>query len=193
MPYNGTGEVITKLLEYFFVAAIISAILLIVIYVFQGIALYSLSKRRRLGTSAFAWIPILSSFKLGQIADHAVLIGSRRITHYKWLLPVFLFAGSLCTFISSRYTFSATVSTYSQFGAAYNNGLLLTSAIFSIIGMGLTITALVFYHISLYYVYRSCSRYYVVFLVLGIIFSILPAIFLFAVRKKVNPEYFYMT
>jgi hypothetical protein len=61
----------------------------------------------------------------------------------------------------------------------------ILSLVFSVLALGVNITALVFYHMSNYDLYRSCNpKNAVTFLVLGIIFPVAQPFFYLSCRKK---------
>lgn len=182
----------------------------IVMYIFESIGMYSISRRRRLGTSGFAWVPILRMFKLGQLADDAIYHKKWTKTHYMVFYPVFYIAGCVCLIVSS---FISAVSVHiggldSIFSGGFDlNQLprLLTSIRISVnsesgmiismiiggIGYLLIIAATVFYYICLFNIYQSCSTSYVALFILGLVFFFLNPFFIFAIRHKDHSAYYH--
>lgn len=178
---------------------------ILVFYVFKGVGLFSISKRRKLGGNALAWIPVLSMFKLGQIADDAVLKKRGNRTHYVVLYPVFNIAGGVISCVGAflcLLSLNLSQGVIDSFLRGNMNPLIshargaLMDPVFYI-GFGifalstiLLIIAQVFLFISLYHIYKSCSGGYVALFVLSLIFSFLYPIFLLAIRKNDNQVWY---
>lgn len=186
--------------------AVIIGILGIVMYIFQAIGMYSISRRRKLGTSGFAWIPILNWFKMGSIADDAVLHKRGTRTHFMPLMPIFQIAGVvLCTvgcfltvlafngpglnwvevFQGGPGRVAQVIST-----GEVSRGSLTAGIIMLAIGYILILIATVMMYICLYHIFKSCASNYVPFFVISLIISLTVPFFLFAVRKKDNPAFY---
>lgn len=186
--------------------AVVAAVVGLIMYIFQAIGMYSLSKRRKLGTSAFAWIPILNAFKMGQIADDAVLHKRGTRSHFMVLMPVFSIAGGVLYGIGSFLTliaFNFSASDISNIiGHGMNDlpylirsgnvseGSMITGMILIIIAYIFILIASVMEYIVLYHIYKSCSTSYTAYFILSLIFAITIPFFLFAIRKKDNPEFY---
>lgn len=182
-------------------AALLSLAVLIVFYIFKGIGLFTIGRRRHLKAGALAWIPILSMFKLGQIADDAVLKKRGKRTHYVFLYPIFNIAGGVLSCVSAFLTLVAVRFTPELINAFLRGDFdilrrhaqeAITDPVFYVglaiaaLGSILVTVASVFLYISLYHIYKSCSGKYVVMFVLTLVFSFLYPIFLLAVRKNDN-------
>lgn len=177
----------------------------LIFYIFKGIGMYTISRRRQLSASALAWIPFISMFKLGQIADDAVLKKRGRRTHYVALYPIFLIAGGVLSGVSTflnlvaiRFSPELVDSIFrGEFDMLQRNAQeAISDPVFYI---GLAIAAIscillaiasVFLNVSLFHIYKSCTGKYIVFFVLSLVFSFLYPIFLFAVRKNDNPIWY---
>ncbi|MBR3246051.1 MAG: hypothetical protein IKF90_25630 [Parasporobacterium sp.] len=182
------------------VTFILSAVFSVVMYVFRAIGLYSISKRRYLGTSAFGWIPVLNMFKFGQIADDAVLNKSGKKTHFMILYPVFSIAGSIVasvgTFIGSLSYYIPSIDLeaifknpeliYNYAPKLISKGSLIVGIILLILGVLLKIAADIMLYICCFHIFKSLSTSYIVMFILSFLFSFLISIFLFAIRKKDN-------
>ncbi len=191
----------------FSVAAIIGVIYGILAYIFQAIGMYSISKRRKLGTSGFAWVPILSLFKFGQIADDAILHKSGTKTRYMVLYPVFYLIGFILMNVSTLLVLVPNLTpgliSALQKGDIEMLGRILEHIVYSptfviavilgVIGYVLVIISAVFQYICFYHIYKSCSRKWVSLFVLTFIFSVVYPFFLFAIRKQDNPDWYHST
>lgn len=189
------------------VIAAFSAVLGITAYVFQAIGLYSISRRRGLGTSGFAWVPILNWFKFGQIADDAVYHKNGRRPHFLVFYPVTFLAGFIILatggFVASTSVhFSAAAMDQIQRGnmeAFFSRGFARIASqsgftigiILFLVGTLLLLICSVLQYICLYHIYRSCSGKWVVMFVLSFVFQIVIPFFLFAIRKNNNPSSYF--
>ena len=200
-----TETAIFQALFAFIIAIIIVSLLLgIVSYIFQAIGLYSISKRRRLGTSGFAWVPILNLFKFGQVADDAVLNKSGKKPHFRIFYPILLIVGgivcgvgSFVTSISFSYetlNLEAIMNSPEAFidyvPEVTSETSLIIGGILFFLGILIIIVAEVLQYICLYHIYKSCSRKYIAMFILSFVFSILIPFFIFAIRKNDNPVYY---
>ena len=177
----------------------------ILLYVFKAIGMYAISRRRKLGASGLAWVPILRVFKFGQIADDAVENKRGQRTHYVALYPIFMIAGSVLMGISSTLAALAVRLSPAMIrqivGGNYevieriaeraiHEPTFLVGMIIGVVGYILCVISSVFYMICLFHIYKSCSRKYIAMFILSFFFSFLPAIFLFAIRKQDNPRWY---
>ena len=187
--------------------AVVCLVIGIIMYIFQAIGMYSISKRRKLGTSAFAWIPILNTIKMGQIADDAVLHKRGSRTHFMILMPVFYIAGGILYsigFFLSMIAFNLNrtdliviiregnldIPSLIRSGR-FSEGSLITGIILIAIGYLFLLISTVMQYICLYHIFKSCVPTYTVFFVLSLLFVVTIPFFLFAVRKKDNPDFYY--
>ena len=187
--------------------AVVCLVIGIIMYIFQAIGMYSISKRRKLGTSAFAWIPILNTIKMGQIADDAVLHKRGSRTHFMVLMPVFYIAGGiLCCIgyflilISFNLNTNELIAIIREGGAnipalirsgSFSEGSMITGVILMLIGYLVALISTVMEYICLYHIFKSCVPAYTVFFVLSLLFVVTIPFFLFAVRKKDNPDFYF--
>ena len=199
----------TDVLRIFFgllaVIVVLAICFAILLYVFQSIGLFVISRRRKLGTSAFAWIPILNWIKFGQIADDAIMNKSGRKTYFKALFPVFYLVGVILMSVGSTII-SMSLGSSSELAAliqsqnydalarlfeqlVYSDGFII-AIVLCVVGYFLTLVAYVIQYYCLYHIYKSCSRKYIVFFVLSLLFSFLYPFFLFAVRRTDNPQWY---
>ena len=177
----------------------------LVFYVFKGIGMYTISRRRHLSASALAWIPFISMFKLGQIADDAVLKKRGRRTHYVVFYPIFLIAGGVLSGVSTflnlvaiRFSPELIDSIYRgdfdilqrHAQEAVSDPVFYVGIAIAAISYILLAIATVFLNVSLFHIYKSCSGKYIVLFVLSLVFSFLYPIFLFAVRRNDSPIWY---
>lgn len=189
------------------VASVITLIIGIVLYVFQAIGMYSISKRRQLGKSGFAWVPVLNMIKFGEISDDAVLNKSGKKPHMRILLPVFCVVGVIVTligtfvFILSTNFYSLNImnhlSTFQEFATYLRRTAAITSQAGLIIALILFILGMLLYTVSqvmlficCFHIFRSTSTKYVAMFILSLVFPVLLPIFLFAVRRNDNPVWY---
>ena len=204
--YQGFNAALVVFYTVLSAIAVVSLVIGIILYIFQAIGMYSISKHRNLGTSGFAWVPILNTFKMGQIADDAVLHKRGSRTHFMVLMPVFYIAGGiLCSigYFLSLISFNlnsdeirmifreGTIDIPSLVrSGSFSKGSLITGGILLVIGGILLLVSTVMEYICLYHIFKSCSQTYVAYFILSLLFTVTIPFFLFAIRKKDNPEFY---
>ncbi|MBQ9148150.1 MAG: hypothetical protein IJX69_01150 [Oscillospiraceae bacterium] len=157
--------------------------LMVVVYVFQSLGLYTIAKRRDIQNPWLAWVPIGNYWILGSISDQYQYVTKNKVTNKRKILlwiSIASFAVQMVMNIVSNAFLAA---------AGYDSGMMAggiaTSMLSAVISWGLSIVTLVFWHMALYDLYGSCSpKNQVLFLVLGIVCSITTPFFVFANRKK---------
>ena len=157
---------------------------LVVLYVLRGLGVYNIAKRRGIHHPWLAWIPIGEAWILGSISDQYQYVVKGKIRNRRKIL---LGIGIASNVISIPVLISEIVAMASIF-EELPAGAVASSLLFvvcSLIMAVLSIVYMVFYYMAQFDMYRSCDpNNAVVFLVLGIFFSILQYIFPFACRKK---------
>ena len=149
----------------------------LVSYVLNAVGMYRIAKRRGIHHAWLAWIPVGANWLLGSISDHYQYVAKQRITaRRKILLALSIVRLIVSVFFS---VLSAALSYAGEdTGALLGVGLLLAAG-FGIIGLSI-ITA-VFAYIACYDLFQSCRPdYSILFLILGIIFSVTMSFFVFA-------------
>lgn len=167
----------------------------LIFWVIRSIGLYTVARRRGIRNAWLAWIPIGSDWILGSLSDqyqHLVLgqVKSRR----KLLLVL-----NLLAFVVSIA--SGVFSVLETFAAATEEEYLtfaLVGLIPGLLTVVISITAMVFYHMCNYDLYRSCDpKNAVAYLVIGIFIPVTEPFFYLANRRKdlgmpqrtMEPEY----
>ena len=189
-PYNYDELPITGMDEE--VLATVMAIMLgvlgvvlvfsLIFWVLSSLSLQSIAKRRGIRKAWLAWVPIGNEWILGSIADqYQHLIQAKITTRRKILL--WLNVGYVALIVAN-----SLVQVMTELAAHTDEQLLiwgLASTAISLARLAVSITTLVFYHMSNYDLYRSCNpKNAVTFLVLGIIFPVAQPFFYLACRKK---------
>jgi hypothetical protein len=144
------------------IASFLSLAFSILSYVFQGISLYTIAKRRGIGSPVLAWIPLANQYLLGCVSDDYQNRVKNKTTYRSMFLLVFGITNLVLSLIIMGFNINSL-------------GLL---------SLGISITAAVFSYIALHDLYRSCCPdRAVVFTVLGIIFGIPIPFFMFSCRN----------
>ena len=144
------------------IASFLSLAFSILSYVFQGISLYTIAKRRGIGSPVLAWIPLANQYLLGCVSDDY----QNRVKNKTTYRSMFLLAFGIANLVLSLIIMGFNVNSL---------GLLT---------LGISITAAVFRYIALHDLYRSCCPdRAVLFTVLGIIFGITIPFFMFSCRN----------
>lgn len=152
----------------------------LVSYVLNAVGMYRIAKRRGIHHAWLAWIPVGSSWLLGSISDHYQYVAKQKITARRKILLALSVASLV---VSALFTFLITVFAGLAYagedaGVFLGVGLMLAACVGV---LGLSIAAAVFGYIAYYDLFQSCRPdYSVLFLVLGIIFSVTMPFFVFA-------------
>lgn len=176
----------------------------LVMYILQAIGMYTISKRRQLRLSAFAWIPILRHIKFAQISDDAVLNKSGNKPHMRILFPAFYIGGSIISCIGLFvFTISFSFSMldlsmilqnperfYHYTPRIISQTGVVIGAILFCLSILLGMAATVLQYICCFHIYRSTSTKFIPMFVLSFIFPFLISIFLFAVRNQDNVPWY---
>ena len=190
-----SSSAIFSLLGSSIVATLLNLALAVVSYVFTGISLYQIGKRRGLRNYGFAWVPIGNMWMINAIGDQYETIRTGKKKQLRWW-ALGLLSGFVVLYVVTAIVIFALIFRYAplsgtELDAAQTISLLssfLVVLVIMLVMMGLLIAGNVLTYISLYRLYRStkpnCS---VVFLVLSIVFNFTMPFFLFACRKYDAP------
>ena len=153
-----------------------------VFWILSSLSLQAIARRRGIRNAWLAWIPVANEWILGSIADQYQHLIQGKITARRKLL-VWLNVGYAMLIIANGLVQGLTEA------AAHTEEQLmlwsLASMLISVARLAVSITALVFCHMSNYDLYRSCNpKNAVTFLVLGIIFPVAQPFFYLSCRKK---------
>ena len=151
-------------------------------WILSSIGLHKIARRRGIAHAWLAWIPVGCYWVLGSVSDQYQHLVQGKITSRRKILLILSLVSMLvgmCNGVFSAFL-STGVLTEEEAGA-----FVLLSAIPSILGAGIGIATMVFFHICNFDLYRSCNpQNAVVFLVLGIVLPVCQPFFYFACRKK---------
>ena len=153
-----------------------------VFWILSSLSLQAIARRRGIRKAWLAWVPIGTDWILGSISDQYQHLIQGKITARRKLL-VWLNVGYAMLIIANGLVQGLTEA------AAHTEEQLmlwsLASMLISVARLAVSITALVFCHMSNYDLYRSCDpKNAVTFLVLGIIFPITQPFIYLSCRKK---------
>ena len=171
------GVMVGVLLLFVLVALALS----VVMYVLNSVSLYRIAKRRGIHHAWLAWIPIAVYWLLGSISDHYQYVVKQKVTSRRRIL---LALGIVTATMSVVYTIlqtSTALAFNADAGMSNEVGMVAVSLLVYLLYFAVTITTSVFMYITQYDVYRSCKPgNAVLFLVLGIFFSVATPFFLLA-------------
>lgn len=165
---------------------VLAAAICVLTYVFQGIGLFTIARRRKISNYGLAWVPVGNMWIMGSIADNFSVKTSgwdKKLRH--WILWLFIGAYVFC---GIGYVFILFTGFYTEMHYIYSAGLIgliIGGIAMLLIGAGALVAALVLEYISLYRVYKSCKpENAVIFIILSILFNITIPFFLFAMRNS---------
>lgn len=170
----------------------ISAILGLLLYIFNGIGLMKMSNSLGLKHGWISFIPVANIYALGRIAQNYVKqdgrksakLGAALLTLY-----IIMFVISIVFFI---FLGIALVTVFQLAGGAVIEDTVMNVEMFSsfipvivfyFVFLAVAIAYIVVYYVALYKIFDMFSNYGVLFVVLSIFFTSLAPIFIFAIRN----------
>ena len=154
----------------------------LIFWIISALSLHAIARRRGIRKAWLAWVPIGNEWILGSIADQYQHLIQAKITARRKIL-LWLNVGYVALIVAN-----SLVQVMTELAAHTDEQLLiwgLASTAISLARLAVSITTLVFYHMSNYDLYRSCNpKNAVTFLVLGIIFPVAQPFFYLSCRKK---------
>ncbi len=183
-------------------AKIVLLLFIVLLYVFEGLSLYTIAKRRGIRHYGFAWVPIGSSWVLGAIGDQYYTSNRGRKSYLRRFALVCTCVSAIlnCVFLVENArvfaSFLSSLSGYeyilSQESLLYAFGqatdVLTRLFVLRTLWRLINIALLVITYVGLYRIYSSSKpKYAKLFLVLSIIFCFTIPFFLFACRKSDAP------
>ena len=154
----------------------------VVSYVLNAVGMYRIAKRRGIHHAWLAWVPIGCNWLLGSVSDHYQYVTKQKVTSRRKIL---LILSLILVAVTLVYAGAIVALVLTAEGASGQTaGMILSVALLAIsylAMMGLAIAITVFCYIAYYDLFRSCKpKYDVLFLVLGILFNVTLAFFVFA-------------
>lgn len=164
--YDALGAFIGIFIVICLCIIIFACIFAVIAYIFKGISLYTLAKKRNLRYPWLAWIPMANQYLLGALINDQVSVGSLRIPYAAIILPLL---SGITTLLSSTMTQIPFVGWLFVFVA----GILVS----------------IYEYAAYYWLYRIYNaKNATLYLVLSIIFPVTIPFFLFSLRDKI-PDY----
>ncbi len=154
----------------------------IVSYVLNAVGMYRIAKRRGIHHAWLGWIPVGSEWLLGSISDHYQYVAKKKITgRRKALLVMSIILTVLSSVVAAgaALIFSFTTGPEDLMGSGILLIGLLVVAYLAVFGLSIAVMVLRF--IAHYDLFQSSKpNHAVLFLILGILFSVLLPFFVFA-------------
>lgn len=187
LPDQGWGAA-TAVLIFYLVYVLVLTIVGTVQYVLQSVGLYSIAKRRGIHNPWLAWIPVGSSWMIGCISDQYQYVVKGKVRNKRKTLLVL---NILSVIIAVAFVVCNVVLMGSLFSSMEGPEALdaltpvLLMMLFALVVTGISIAMTVITYIALYDLYTSCDPgNSVLFLILGIFFSIAQPLLIFLCRNK---------
>ena len=183
LPITGMDEeILTTVMAILMGVLGVVLVFSLIFWIISALSLQSIARRRGIRNAWLAWVPIGTDWILGSISDQYQHLIQAKITARRKLL-LWLNVGYAMLIIAN-----GLVQGMTELAAHTEEQLLiwgLASTAISLARLAVSITTLVFYHMSNYDLYRSCNpKNAVTFLVLGIIFPVAQPFFYLSCRKK---------
>lgn len=160
----------------------------IVCYIFQGIGLYALAKRRGIRAPGLAWVPVLNYWIIGGLGDQQERIEGKKDPRARVSLLVFYILTACCAALVTILMIlivpqMTMASQYTGVYSAVNTNIAIWTAVYMLM-LGIAISFCVFYFLSLNRIYRSCAKSYTALSVLSVLFPCIVPFVVFALRKR---------
>lgn len=170
-------------------------ILVAFVAIWRSVALYQLSDTRGLPLSWGAWMPLLHSWTLGNIADHARKTMDGKRSGFRWLLMSLIVVRNAVvayTFVLTFVLFLAAifVGVFGIFSGIYDGTSPIAPVEMEQLGLwGWFSVGLILLHRgieiwALYFIYRSCKPKFAPVATVLSLLPMAPAALLFAMRGK---------
>ena len=165
----------------------------LVTYIFRSLGVYSIAKRRGLNRPWLAWIPVADHWLLGCVSDqYQYVVKDKNTNRRKWLLGLRIVLFVLTVVVSASLVSALFVAASSAVQGLPESRImvqltkrLMTSAIWMLPLLVVSIAEAVFYYMSTYDIYRSTDpRNSVLYLIISIFFRITEPFFLFFNRNR---------
>ena len=157
-------------------------------YVLTALGLYTIAQRRGINKPWLAWIPVVNVWTLGCISDQYRYVVKGRISYRRFALLWLTVASTALSIAASVLSVDVLLATVSRFlfnaGRVSQIRMAAFTAVSSVEGV-VALVCMVFHYLTVYDLYKSCTkRYSVLYLVLSIVFKFLEPVLLFLCRDK---------
>ena len=160
-------------------------IYVIVTYVFNGLGMYAIAKRRGILHPWLAWVPVGSLWLLGSIADQYNGVVKDKHTKRRWVLLIACIVYEIINITVNTVTNYLPVMGTNGTETALMANFFLETMLCSLIMIVFGIVYSVFHYIALYDVYRSCNpKRAVTFLLLSIFLGVTEPFLVFGSRNQ---------
>lgn len=162
-------------------------------YILQASGLYTIAKRRGIRKPWLSWIPVVSCWIIGCISDqYQYLVKGKNKSRRKVLLTLNIVNMVLGVVMVVCYIVILVNGITGAMNGITEDELMMgmMGPLMGVLGMlipmmGVSIAMMIFYYMSMYDLYSSCSpQNNVLFLVLSIIFNVTEPFFVFFNRNK---------
>lgn len=160
----------------------------VVSYILNAVGMYRIAKRRGIHHAWLSWIPIGCNWLLGSISDHYQYVAKQKVTkRRKVLLTLSIILVAVSCILGAAVAALVVLETSGSGEMAGSILLVALMAIAYLAMLGLAVAILVYCYIAYFDLFRSCRPAYdVLFLVLGIVFSMALPFFVFACSGSDN-------
>ncbi len=180
---------------FFLIYMLVMGGLAIAMYVLRSLGIYTIAKRRGINHPWFAWVPVVDGYLLGCISDQFRYVVKGQVKNKRKVLlgvnialavvyVVFFVLYIIVIANVAGAALSPNVVTEAEMMEAMLPSLMAMLAV-TLVMLVVSIVMVVFRYMALYDLYTSCSpQNNVLFLVLGIFFTVTEPFFIFFSRKK---------
>ena len=164
---------------------LLSLVLSVAVYVLQGLACYTIAKRRGIRNPWLSWVPIGNLWILGSISDQYQYVKFGRVKNRRKVLLGLYVAYLGISVVYLLLAFARGFLAGAMGGGVAGGMLIMWGLLYFLTTVTIAIVATVFQYIALYDLYASCDpSNAVLYLLLSIFVNITMPFFLFVCRKK---------
>lgn len=173
------GGVIIAILLFIMLAFAVS----VVCYIFNGIGLYTLAKRRNLNSPFLAFIPVANSYLTGEIADDINRTMNKKSKYAKTILALFI-VSFLLPLVTIPFSIVGTL-VGSLVGLAVVSNIV--SSLTTAVSVVVSVCCSVYLYIAYYKIYKEYAPdKAVLFIVLSILLPVTQPFIVFSLRNKIS-------
>lgn len=180
-------------MEILDILSLLSAVVGLVLYILNGIALFTICKNKQIEKGWLSFVPIANVYVLGKLADLYIPKSGQQYKYAKpltvlYIVEIFLSAVFAILAANSVISILENILNAIEKDTALTNDMFISVIPLAVVFVFLFAVAViykVFYSIALWRVYALiCRKNAVLFLILSVLFSFLAPVFLFLIRNQ---------
>ena len=178
------GTTLIAVLVAMLILCVLLLIYTVIVYVFNGLGLYAIAKRRGILHPWLAWVPFGNVWILGDIADQYQSVTKGKLSRRRVVLLIACIVYGI-VYITINFAFDHLPLGANMTETTAALGVFLETMLGSLIILAFGIAYSVIYYIALYDLYRSCNpKRAVTYLLLSVFLGVTQPFLVFSCRKQ---------